>query len=175
MYERERGTDETLPGVDEVIEALGGTKLMVKIRTEKTAHERYPSTMLRLRRLLSHVEDGPLHAQIQTFLERVTLSARGDGVDVDRERVNLLTLHSTKGLEFSRVYVVGCEDAQLPGRPPSGEEAPKSEVEEARRLLYVGMTRAKDRLVLSRAAVRRGNQTGGHRFLDEMGLVPRRG
>ena len=93
-------------------------------------------------------------------------------MDVDRERVNLLTLHSTKGLEFSRVYVVGCEDAQLPGRPPSGEEAPKSEVEEARRLLYVGMTRAKDRLVLSRSAVRRGNQTGGHRFLDEMALIP---
>ncbi|HTK52776.1 MAG TPA: UvrD-helicase domain-containing protein [Gemmatimonadaceae bacterium] len=175
MYERECGTDESLPGVDEVIEALGGTKLMVKIRTEKTAHERYPSTMLRLRRLIEHVEDGPLNAQIQTFLERVTLSARGDGVDVDRERVNLLTLHSTKGLEFSRVYVVGVEDAQMPGRPPSGEESPKSEVEEARRLLYVGMTRAKDRLVLSRAAVRRGNQTGGHRFLDEMGLIPVRG
>jgi len=175
MYERERGTDESLPGVDEVIEALGGTKLMVKIRTEKTAYERYPSTMLRLRRLIEHVDDGLLHAQIQTFLERVTLSSRGDGVDVDRERVNLLTLHSTKGLEFSRVYVVGVEDAQLPGRPPSGEEVPKSEVEEARRLLYVGMTRAKDRLVLSRAAVRRGTQTGGHRFLDEMGLVPRRG
>ena len=172
MYERERGTDESLPGVDEAIEALGGTKLMVKIRTEKTAHERYPSTMLRLRRLLEHVEAGPLQAQIHTFLERVALSARSDGVDVDRERVNLLTLHSTKGLEFSRVYVVGVEDAQMPGRPPSGEESPTSEVEEARRLLYVGMTRAKDRLVLSRAAVRRGNQTGGHRFLDEMGLVP---
>ena len=93
-------------------------------------------------------------------------------MDVDRERVNLLTLHSTKGLEFSRVYVVGVEDAQFPGRPPSGFEPTQAEVEEARRLLYVGMTRAKDRLVLSRAAVRRGNPTGGHRFLDEMGLVP---
>ena len=173
VYERERGTDETLPGVDEVIEALGGTKLMVRIRTEKTALERYPSTMLRLRRLIEHVEPGPLQSQILTFLERVTLSARSEGVDVDRERVNLLTLHSTKGLEFSRVYVVGVEDAQMPGRPPSGEATPQAELEEARRLLYVGMTRAKDRLVLSRAAVRRGNQTGGYRFLDEMGLVPR--
>jgi superfamily I DNA/RNA helicase/DNA polymerase III epsilon subunit-like protein len=174
MYERERGTDETLPGVDDVIEALGGTKLMVKIRTEKTAQERYPSTMLRLRRLIEHVEPGPLQSQIHAFLERVTLSARSDGVDVDRERVNLLTLHSTKGLEFSRVYVVGVEDAQLPGRPPSGDETPLNELEEARRLLYVGMTRAKDRLVLSRASVRRGTQTGGHRFLDEMGLEPAR-
>jgi superfamily I DNA/RNA helicase len=173
MYERERGTDETLPGVDEVIEALGGTKLMVKIRTEKTAHERYPSTMLRLRRLLAHIGDDSLQGQIHSFLERVTLSARSDGVDVDRDRVNLLTLHSTKGLEFSRVYVVGVEDAQLPGRPPAGTETTKAELEEARRLLYVGMTRARDRLVLSRAAVRRGTQTGGHRFLDEMGLVLR--
>lgn len=172
LYERERGTDESLPGVDEVIEALGGTKLMVKIRTEKTAHERYPATMLRLQRLISHIEPGPLSAQIEAFLERVTLSARGDGADVDRDRVNLLTLHSTKGLEFSRVYIVGVEDAQLPGRPPSGDEPSKAEVEEARRLLYVGMTRAKDRLVLSRCAARRGNPTGGHRFLDEMGLCP---
>ena len=172
MYERECGDDESLPGVDEVIEALGGTKLMVKLRTEKTAHERYPATMLRLQRLIAHVGDGPLSQQIATFLERVTLSARSEGVDVDRDRVNLLTLHSTKGLEFSRVYIVGAEDAQLPGRSPSGVESLPAEIEEARRLLYVGMTRAKDRLVLSRAAVRAGNPTGGHRFLDEMGLVP---
>lgn len=172
MYERECGSDESLPGVDEVIEALGGTKLMVKIRTEKSAHERYPSTMVRLRRLIAHVGDGPLQQQIAAVLERVTLSARAEGVDVDRDRVNLLTLHSTKGLEFSRVYVVAVEDAQLPGRPPSGMEPTAAEIEEARRLLYVGMTRAKDRLVLSHAAVRRGNPTGGHRFLDEMGLTP---
>jgi superfamily I DNA/RNA helicase len=50
----------------------------------------------------------------------------------------------------------------------------QAELEEARRLLYVGMTRAKDRLVVSRAAVRRGIPTGGHRFLEEMGLVPLR-
>jgi len=147
---------------------------MVKIRTEKTANERYPATMLRLQRLISHVEPGPLDDQIRTFLERVTLSARGEGIEIDRDRVNLLTLHSTKGLEFSRVYVVGVEDAQLPGRPPAGAEVTQAELEEARRLIYVGMTRAKDRLVLSRAAIRRGNPTGGHRFLEEMGLAPRR-
>ena len=173
MYERECGADESLPGVNEVIEALGGTKLMVKIRTEKTAHERYPGDdAAACAGSSTHVEDGPLQAQILTFLERVALSAKGDGVDVDRDRVNLLTLHSTKGLEFSRVYVVGVEDAQMPGRAPSGMETPPEEVEEARRLLYVGMTRTKERLVLSRAAVRNGNSTGGHRFLDEMGLKP---
>ena len=86
-------------------------------------------------------------------------------------RVNLLTLHSTKGLEFSRVYLVGTEDEQLPGS--SGSKAPKlEEIEEARRLLYVGMTRTQDRLVMTRVATRGGKPTGGHRFLDEMALTP---
>ena len=101
---------------------------------------------------------------------RVTTST--SATPASRRPSSTETLHSTKGLEFSRVYVVGVEDAQLPGRPPSGMESTPGEVEEARRLLYVGMTRAKDRLVLSRVAVRRGTPTGGHRFLDEMGLTP---
>jgi len=95
--------------------------------------------------------------------------SRSDGAERDPARVNLLTLHSTKGLEFSRVYIVGAEDGQLPGaRDPS-----KREIEEARRLLYVGMTRCQDRLVLTRVEARGGKPTGRHRFLDEMGLVPR--
>jgi DNA helicase-2/ATP-dependent DNA helicase PcrA len=101
------------------------------------------------------------------FLERVALSFT-EGPAPDRDRVNLLTLHSTKGLEFSRVYVVGVEDAQFtPGERPS-----KQEIEEARRVLYVGMTRAKERLILTRAATRGGRPTGGTQFLDELGLKP---
>jgi DNA polymerase III epsilon subunit family exonuclease len=171
-YERECGDDASLPSVNEVIDALGGVKLMLQIRSEKSADERYPATMRRLRRLIEHVPNGSLGEQILAFLERVALSAKTDGVDIDPDRVNLLTLHSTKGLEFSRVYVVGVEDGQLPGTSSSGETKPK-EVEEARRLLYVGMTRAKERLVLSRVVSRGGKPTGGHRFLDEMGLTPK--
>ncbi len=89
--------------------------------------------------------------------------------ELAKNRVNLLTLHSTKGLEFSRVYIVGVEDAQLPGSAP-GKEPSKSEIEEGRRLLYVGMTRAKDRLVLTRAEERKGLPGGGERYLREMGL-----
>jgi DNA helicase-2/ATP-dependent DNA helicase PcrA len=97
--------------------------------------------------------------------------SKWDGQEPERERVNLLTLHSTKGLEFSRVYIVGVEDSQLPGGSPVKGPKPQ-EIEEARRLLYVGMTRTIDRLVLTYAASRGGKLTGGHRFLDEMGLVP---
>ena len=85
--------------------------------------------------------------------------------------MNLLTLHSTKGLEFSRVYVVGVEDAEMIGGT-AAKPAKDAQLEEARRLLYVGMTRAKDRLVLTHVRERGERAGGGHRFLDEMGLVP---
>jgi DNA helicase-2/ATP-dependent DNA helicase PcrA len=83
----------------------------------------------------------------------------------------LLTLHSTKGLEFSRVYIVGVEDEQLPGGRELDREATR-DIEEARRVLYVGMTRAMDRLVLTRVETRFGKPGRGSLFLEEMGLVP---
>jgi len=168
--ERELCGDSTLPAVRECIERLGGEDAMQRIRAERTASERYPVAMARLRRLMGQCNGESLGDQIADFLERVALSSK-DGVVPARERVNLLTLHSTKGLEFSRVYILGVEDAQLPGGTPLRPASP-GEIEEARRLLYVGMTRARDRLVLTRAERRGGQRTGGHRFLDEMGLPP---
>ncbi len=169
-YERETGSDVTIPNADEVIALLGGIELMLRIRADKSADERYPAAMTRLRGLIAHLPDGSLEDQLATFLERAVLS-RLEGLEPERMRVNLLTLHSTKGLEYSRVYVVGAEDDQLPGGTPS--RAPtQDEIDEARRLLYVGMTRTQDRLVMTRVATRGGKPTGGHRFLDEMGLLP---
>jgi superfamily I DNA/RNA helicase len=169
-YEREQGEDISVPTVDEVIEALGGAELMLRIRSERSADERYPQAMLRLRRLIAEIPEGSVDAQLSLFLERAVLS-KWDGHESGRGRVNLLTLHSTKGLEFSRVYIVGVENMQMPGGLPASGPT-KAEVEEARRLLYVGMTRTKDRLVLTRAATRKGKPTGGHQFLDEMELHP---
>ena len=70
------------------------------------------------------------------------------------------------------MYIVGVEDDQLIPIPRDGVVR-SLELEEARRLLYVGMTRAKDRLVMTRVKSRGERSTGGHRFLDEMGLQPR--
>ncbi len=167
-YEREQGDDLSIPTVDELIERLGGAELMLKIRADKTAEERYPAAMIRLRRLIAQLPTGSLDAELRAFLERAVLS-KWDGHETERGRVNLLTLHSTKGLEFSRVYVVGVEDGQLPGGSPTTGPKP-GEIEEARRLLYVGMTRTKDRLVLTRTVTRAGRPTRGTQFLDEMGL-----
>jgi superfamily I DNA/RNA helicase/DNA polymerase III epsilon subunit-like protein len=167
--ERDAAGDPTLPTVRDLIERLGGEDLMRRIRAERSAAERYPMAMTRLRRLVGLCGAESLGDQISDFLERVALSSK-DGIVPARERVNLLTLHSTKGLEFSRVYILGVEDAELPGGSPTRPATP-GEIEEARRLLYVGMTRARDRLVLTRAERRGGQRTGGHRFLDEMELV----
>ncbi|MEO6529265.1 MAG: UvrD-helicase domain-containing protein [Gemmatimonadaceae bacterium] len=174
FYEQERAAqgDDTLPTVHDLIVWLGGAPLMERIRAEKTADERYPAAMGRLRRLLEQLDDAPLEDQLCQLLERVALS-RADGAEHEQGRVNLLTLHSTKGLEFSRVYVVGVEDAQLPGRSAQ-KPLEQTVVEEARRLLYVGMTRAKDRLVLTHVEERGGRPSEGHRFMDEMGIVAAR-
>ena len=168
--ERELAGDPSLPTVKDLIALLGGEQRMERVRSDRTADDLYPEVMARLRRLLDHCNQGPLAAQLSLFLERAVLSKQ-DGVETSKSRVNLLTLHSTKGLEFSRVYIVGAEDEEFVPLPPSG--APnRLEIEEARRLMYVGMTRTKQRLVLTRVKTRDGKSTRGHQFLDEMGLVP---
>ena len=168
--QRELSGDPSLPTVDDVIERLGGQRLMDRLRLERNADDRYPQAMARLRRLLASCSAPLLEGQIEQFLELVALS-KHDGTEVHQDRVSLLTLHSTKGLEFSRVYVVGVEDSELPGGTQHKPAATK-DVEEGRRLLYVGMTRTKDRLVLTRAAMRGDLPTGGIQFLAEMGIKP---
>ena len=86
------------------------------------------------------------------FLDAVALATGADFLDPRAERVSLLTLHAAKGLEFAVTFIVGLEDGVLPlhwGEPD------ETAIAEERRLLYVGMTRAKDRLVLSRALQRK--------------------
>jgi len=158
------------PELEDIIRRLGGRKMMERIRTERTPAERYPAAMARLQSLIEASQSDTLEAAIESFLERVALST-SEGVEADPHRVNLLTLHSTKGLEFSRVYIIGVEDFQMPGYFAAIDNR-KEEIEEARRLLYVGMTRAKDRLVLTRTDRRRGKDSGGSIFLGEIGLSP---
>jgi superfamily I DNA/RNA helicase len=170
--ERQRPGAEAALTMDEVIDRLGGPERLARVRADKSAHDRYPAAMTRLGHILDGIGEGPLAEQLEGFLEMLALS-RSAGEEHDPDRVNLLTLHATKGLEFSRVYIVGVEDGKLPGMHRR-RDATRSEVEEGRRLLYVGMTRAIDRLVLTRAEVRGGEPTGGAMFLEEMGLLERR-
>jgi DNA helicase-2/ATP-dependent DNA helicase PcrA len=83
---------------------------------------------------------------LAAFLEEVSLVSDIDGWNRKEDAVNLMTLHCAKGLEFRRVYLVGLEEGLLPSRQNLDDDM---KIEEERRLLYVGATRAKERLVCS--------------------------
>ena len=87
-------------------------------------------------------------ADRERFLAELALATSVDTWDPRADRVSLLTLHAAKGLEFAVVFLVGCEDGLLPLR---WGEMDQQEFDEERRLFYVGMTRAKERLLLCRA------------------------
>jgi DNA helicase II / ATP-dependent DNA helicase PcrA len=170
-YDAEAAAAADAPDLEQVVERLGGRALMERLRAERPISERYPVAVERLRVLVQSSTGETVAAQIDDLLSRAALSTSA-GADTHPNRVNLLTLHSTKGLEFSRVYIIGVEDQQLPGWKVL-EENVEEEIQEARRLLYVGMTRAKDRLVLTYATRRNGLPTGGRLFLAEAGLSGR--
>jgi DNA helicase-2/ATP-dependent DNA helicase PcrA len=118
-----------------------------------------------LRRLASEYADRTL----QEFLENVALVSDQDTIEDEINAPTLLTLHAAKGLEFGAVFIAGLDDGILPHSRSFDEP---EEMEEERRLLYVGITRAKDRLYLVRA-IRRGGrgyaeETYPSRFLDDI-------
>ncbi|MBF0214435.1 MAG: ATP-dependent helicase, partial [Magnetococcales bacterium] len=92
-------------------------------------------------------------ADWEGFLSALALGAEVDLLDPRAQRVSLLTLHGSKGLEYRVVFVVGCEEGLLPWRFGDGEPEPEA-VEEERRLLFVAMTRARETLFLSWARKR---------------------
>ena len=80
---------------------------------------------------------------LEAFLSELALGAEVDTFDPRADRIALLTMHASKGLEFPVVFMIGCEDGLLPMRLPGTDEA------EERRLFFVGMTRARSSLYLS--------------------------
>ncbi|TRZ72684.1 MAG: DNA helicase PcrA [Streptomycetaceae bacterium] len=106
------------------------------------------------------------------FLEKVSLVADADEIPEGEDHggvVTMMTLHTAKGLEFPTVFLTGMEDGIFPHSRTLGE---KDEIEEERRLAYVGLTRARERLYLSRAEYRSTwgapNYNPPSRFLDEI-------
>ena len=116
------------------------------------------------------VDAGILAPGLADFLERVSLVADTDQIPDDEDGVvTLMTLHTAKGLEFPVVFLTGLEDGVFPHSRSLGDQP---ELEEERRLAYVGVTRARERLYISRAVVRSAwgapSHNPGSRFLDEL-------
>ena len=108
-------------------------------------------------------------ASLEEFLERVATDSDTDKYDDESGKVTLMTMHSAKGLEFPVVFMPGMEDGLFPGHRALDSE---NGIEEERRLCYVGMTRAKERLFLTSAAYRvlygHGDYTRESTFLREL-------
>ena len=92
----------------------------------------------------------PFEDRLGDFLETITLQSETDAYDPRADRVTLMSLHASKGLEFPVVFIVGCEEGLLPYER-KGEAV---DVEEERRLFYVGLTRAGRKLILTHARKR---------------------
>ena len=99
-------------------------------------------------------EEGEEHPTLSGFLEEVALVADIDGLDENSDYVVLMTLHSAKGLEFPNVYLAGMEDGLFPSYMSITSDDASNELEEERRLAYVGITRAKEHLTITAARSR---------------------
>lgn len=139
-------------GVDELLidlfEVSGYEDELLKENTEQ-AHSRIDNIyelVSKAKEFHANFEDGTLG----DFLEEVSLVADIDNYDENASKVALMTIHSSKGLEFENVFLVGCEENLFPSYR-SIESMKDSDIEEERRLMYVAITRAKEKLYITNA------------------------
>ena len=129
-------------------------------------------------RMIENWESDPdnLDSGLYPWLNRISLITRDDGEDNNEGKVNLMTIHSAKGLEFPVVFIAGAEKGLIPHERSTGEENDENEesgnVEEERRLFYVAITRAREKLYITSCQKRRRlqsvNECEPSPFLDEI-------
>ena len=131
--------------MQDIIETTGYVREL-EASDEEDAENRIENIDELISKIVSY-EEAHDEPSLSEFLEEVALVADIDNVDGDGNRVLLMTLHSAKGLEFDNVYLTGMEDGLFPSYMTITSDDP-DEVEEERRLAYVGITRAKEDLTL---------------------------
>ena len=166
-----RGEQSVLQTVEDVLELSG---MQAELIADKSPEGRM--RWLNVEEFLKAVDDWEKHAAeprtLEAFLERNALVSDVDTVGDNEDTIMLMTLHSAKGLEFPIVFIVGMQEGLLPHQMSLQD----GDVEEERRLCYVGMTRAKRRLYLTWSALRFVRSGAGFtyvgsqrsRFLDEI-------
>lgn len=156
--------------VEEIIDVTGYVRELEAENTEEAQ-----SRIENIDELISKVvayEESAEEPTLSGFLEEVALIADIDTVDENSDYVVLMTLHSAKGLEFPNVYLAGMEDGLFPSFMSITSDNATAEIEEERRLAYVGITRAKEYLTITSAKMRmvRGQTQYGavSRFVKEI-------
>ena len=136
----------------EILESTGYVEALEAEGTEE-AQERIENIDELISKISSY-EESEEHPTLSGFLEEVALIADVDELDEKSDYVVLMTLHSAKGLEFPNVYLAGMEDGLFPSYMSITSDDASTELEEERRLAYVGITRAKERLTITAARSR---------------------
>ena len=141
--------------LEEVIELTGYVKELEAEKTEESQAriENIDELISKTESFQEAMEEAGQPATLSAFLEEIALVADIDSVDPDQDYVLLMTLHSAKGLEFPNVFMAGMEDGVFPGYASIWSGDP-SDIEEERRLCYVGITRAMKELTLTCAKQR---------------------
>ncbi len=138
--------------LEEVIETTGYVKELEEEGTEEAA-----ARIENIDELISKAaayEEAEEEPSLSGFLEEIALVADIDSLEEDSNYVVLMTMHSAKGLEFSNVYLAGMEDGLFPSYRSIVSDTPIEDMEEERRLAYVGITRAKEHLTITSARMR---------------------
>jgi DNA helicase-2/ATP-dependent DNA helicase PcrA len=170
LIEKTRAKLDVLTVPELIVELLETTGYLADLKNEgtveaETRQENLQELVSAAREFMERSEDHTL----QAFLDSVALIADIDEMAEGTGRVTLMTLHSAKGLEFPVVFLTGMEEGVFPHARSLHDDA---ELEEERRLCYVGMTRARQQLFLTAALSRRLYNTDSYnlpsRFLDEL-------
>jgi len=141
--------------IDELLEVTGYRDYIQTIaETDDEYRERIANIDELINKAVLFDETSLEPPTLSSFLEEVALVADIDNLDGDTDAVTLMTLHSAKGLEFPCVFICGMEDGVFPSGLAINADNPKAEIEEERRLCYVGITRAMKQLTLSSASKR---------------------
>ncbi len=138
--------------LQEIIDATGYVEELKAENTEE-ARGRIDNIDELLSKVVSYEQEAE-EPTLSGFLEEVALVADIDSLDEDGSYVVLMTLHSAKGLEFANVYLSGMEDGLFPSYMSIVSDHSDEEIEEERRLCYVGITRAREHLALTGARMR---------------------
>ncbi|MCM0650741.1 DNA helicase PcrA [Clostridium swellfunianum] len=159
-------------GVSELIEIiLDETGYMNELKKSNDIEDQ--SRIENLKELVSaavEFEQSNEETSLADFLEKVTLVSDIDNFDETADSVVLMTLHSAKGLEFPVVFMVGMENGIFPGKGALNND---KEMQESRRLCYVGITRAKEQLYMTAAEIRRVfGRTEAHTPSDFLNEIP---
>ena len=167
---RAQSDDYTIQDLIEGIMDETGYQQELEAEGEVESQTRLENIEELVNKAVSYEEDSE-HPSLDEFLEQVALVADIDNMDESENRVTLMTLHSAKGLEFPKVYLVGLEDGLFPSMMSINSDD-KTDMEEERRLCYVGITRAKNELVITSARQRMVNGETRYckpsRFLEEV-------